>query len=100
MIICDDCKNEFLIIPIEQNNENGIVETYFECPHCGKHYTSYFTDKVIRNKQKYINKLWKEYRNTGMDTNEADEVMKKINKTKVSIKILVDNLKVKMLGTQ
>jgi len=100
MIICDDCKKEFLIMPIEQNHAGNIVETYFECPHCGKHYISYFTDKVIRNKQKYINKLWKEYRNAGTDKDEADEIMKKINKTKASIKILMDNLKIKMLGTQ
>lgn len=100
MVICDDCKNEFLIIPIEQNHADGIVETYFECTHCGKHYTSYFTDKVIRNKQKYINKLWVQYRNAGMNADEADEVMKKINKTKASIKILMGNLKTKMLGTR
>lgn len=36
---------------------DGIEKTYFNCPHCGKEYLCFYTDKNIRDKQKKIRKM-------------------------------------------
>lgn len=100
MIICDECKKEFELKPRTKKHADVIVEVYFKCPHCGKEYVSYFTDKTIRIKQKNINKMWAEYRNAGTDKEKVAEMVKKIDGMKASIKVLMENLKIKMLGTQ
>lgn len=55
---CDDCKKHFDIKLKEKKRGNGIVESYFICPHCDKHYTAFVTDAVVRRKQREIKKLY------------------------------------------
>lgn len=54
---CDECKKYFDIKLKEKKRGNGIVETYFICPHCDKHYTAFVTDAVVRRKQREISKV-------------------------------------------
>lgn len=54
---CDDCKKNFDIKLKEKKRGNGIVETYFTCPHCDKHYTAFATDAVVRRKQREIKRM-------------------------------------------
>jgi hypothetical protein len=99
MVICDECEKEFEVKASTKKLTNGISETSFKCPHCKKKYISYFTNRDIRIKQKNINKLWEKYRKAS-DDEEVAEMVIKIRTMKASIKILMDNLKIKMLGAQ
>lgn len=54
---CDECKKYFDIKLKEKKRGNGIVETYFICPHCDKHYTAFVTDAVVRRKQREIRSI-------------------------------------------
>jgi hypothetical protein len=36
---------------------DGIEKTYFICPHCGKEFVGFYTDRNIRAKQKKIRKM-------------------------------------------
>ena len=99
MIICTACKKEFELKPSTKKYTGGIDEISFKCPYCKKKYIAYFIDKNIRIKQKNINKLWEKYRQAS-NQKEVAETLEEINVMKANIKILIDNLKVKMLGTQ
>jgi ribosomal protein L37AE/L43A len=60
-VYCDEgCKKEFEISIREKNHGKGIFETYFECPHCGKHYISGATSPEVRLKQIEVKKLMQE----------------------------------------
>lgn len=65
----DGCKNNFDLQGLEVAKlDNDIEKTYFICPHCGKEYISFYTDKYIRKKQKLIR---------GLKSKSAIEEMKK-----------------------
>ncbi len=75
----DGCKKEFDLDRFEvEKLGNGIEKTYFKCPHCGKEYIAFYTDKDIRMKQFRIRKLTS---------------LKKINKLKKEIGNDMDNLR-------
>jgi len=76
---CDECLKDFEVQPKERPlNNSGVEETYFECPHCSKHYTVIITDRETR---KLIRKV-KRLRQTDDSVKEADEIQRQI-KTKV-----------------
>lgn len=84
MVVCDKCNKKFKIDAKIKKHSKGIEELYFRCPICKKRYSSYFTDSNIRKQQKII-------RNT-----KDQEKMKELQ---AILKIDMDNLKNKMLGT-
>lgn len=98
MIKCDNCNEEFELIT-KVKKTNGIEEVYFKCSHCKVKYISYFTNKNIRIKQKNINKLWQKYKKCTTE-DEAIEMMKNIDTMRIEIKVDMNNLKKKMLGTR
>ena len=72
---CDECLKDFEVQPKEHPlNNSGVEETYFECPHCSKHYTVIITDRETR---KLIRKV-KRLRQTDDSVKEADEVQRQI----------------------
>lgn len=58
LITCDakdGCKENFDLDKFElEKLDNDIEKTYFKCPHCGKEYISFYTDRHIRRKQGII----------------------------------------------
>lgn len=82
LVKCDGengCGEEFGIKGFEvEKLGNGTEKTYFKCPHCGKEYIAFYTDKGIRMKQFKIRKLTS---------------AKKINKLKKEIGNDMDNLR-------
>lgn len=51
----DGCNQEFNLKKFKVAKlDNNIEKTYFVCPHCGKEYISFYTDKYIRRKQAII----------------------------------------------
>ena len=65
----DGCKKEFNIDRLEvEKLDNDIEKIYFICPHCGKEYISFYTDRHIRKKQELIR---------GLKSKSAIEEMKK-----------------------
>ncbi|MBY6758653.1 hypothetical protein HYH82_15275 [Clostridium botulinum] len=72
----------------EKKLKNGVIETYFKCPHCHKKYNCFYTDKEIRKLQANLRSKW------GKSTREEIEELHS------KIKIKMDNLKGKMLVTQ
>ncbi len=58
MVRCDYCEEEFEIFPLEKQHKKGVVETYFVCPHCNHHYTSFVTDEKIRTMQQRAKRMF------------------------------------------
>ena len=58
LLKCDGkggCSKEFRIETFEvEKLDRDIEKTYFICPHCGKEYISFYTDRHIRKKQELI----------------------------------------------
>ncbi len=57
LVICDYCEEEFEIKLKERKHPKGIIETYFNCPHCKEKYISFVTDVKARQLQAEMNKL-------------------------------------------
>lgn len=91
-LICDSCDMEFELKVKIKKHSRLVEESYFKCPHCKERYSSYFTDEHIRSKQKQINKLWEQLRESSEEKQTADlavrvENMKaEIKKDMVSLK--------------
>lgn len=56
-VTCDECRKEFNMKIIEKPHGKGLIETYFNCPHCKQRYNVSVTDAQARQEQKQINKL-------------------------------------------
>lgn len=51
----ESCGKHFQITKFEtKKHPRGIEETYFKCPHCFHHYTSFVTDSRVRKIQNMI----------------------------------------------
>ena len=50
-VVCDSCKEAFVIKAKERKHGQGIVETYFACSHCNKEYRVSITDQRCRKLQ-------------------------------------------------
>lgn len=55
---CDKCEKQFVIKPQEKKHGNGVVETFFVCPHCRARYTAFVTNAEARRRQREIKKLY------------------------------------------
>ncbi|AUM89178.1 transglycosylase [Clostridium botulinum] len=98
-IYCDKCGKDFEMNIKVKKHHGGVEETYFKCPHCKEKHTSFFTDKSIRIKQtKVRNKTFQ--LNKCRDMGTRIEILKELDNMKQALKVDMDNLKKKMLGTQ
>lgn len=74
LAICDGdkgCKKQFNLEKFEtQCLDEGIEKVCFKCPNCGKEFVAFYTDELIRNKQKRIRKL--------KDANKIERLRKRI----------------------
>lgn len=86
----EGCNEEFKIQLKEKKFKNGIIETYFECPSCGKKYICFFTDKDIRRLQSKL-------RNACSKVLVPEKENKKIQ---FEIETKMNKLKEKMIGAQ
>lgn len=96
-VYCNKCNKDFEINAKEKKHKDGIVELYFKCPYCKERYTSFFTDKNIRQKQK---KVRNKYEQLGkcIDMKDRIALLKEIDSMKTDLKVDMDNLKEKMLN--
>lgn len=85
-IVCDNCQKDFDIKFEKQVLDPGIIESYFVCPHCGRHQTITVTDYGMRikiEKRKNLKKRYiKAYRSHASESYlqsilEQDEKLKK-----------------------
>ncbi|KNE19660.1 hypothetical protein [Virgibacillus pantothenticus] len=83
-IMCDKCSNTFVIQLQEKKHGKGITETYFTCPHCNEHYTSYATDADIRRKQREIKKMYETLPNI-TDRKQYSKTLEKIHNKKSNL---------------
>lgn len=92
---CDECKKHFDIKLKEKKRGNGIVEFYFTCPHCDKHYTAFVTDAVVRRKQREIKRMHDELNELSKTNNipEYNNVLHRMLAKKEKLKPLMDELK-------
>ena len=67
-VICDDCTGEFQLHIEENEIEPGIIEQFFQCPHCGARTTITITDPDMREKIERRKQLRKEL--VAMDTSK------------------------------
>lgn len=89
---CDDCKKHFDIKLKEKKRGNGIVEAYFTCPHCDKHYTAFVTDAVVRRKQREIKKLYETLSNI-TDYRNYQDTQQFIEQKKQELQLFMRELK-------
>lgn len=68
MVVCDDCSGEFNLEIEETEIEPGIIDQYFQCPHCGARTTITITDPDMRVKIERRKRLRKEL--VAMDTSK------------------------------
>ncbi|MCY8609896.1 hypothetical protein MOD72_11985 [Bacillus haynesii] len=54
---CDTCGKPFIIMAQSKEHSKGIIETFFVCPHCNRHYTSAVTNHAVRKKIDELKKL-------------------------------------------
>jgi hypothetical protein len=56
--ICDSCKQNFELESLKERNlDGGIVEIYYNCPHCNKEYHVCVTSEQTRKVQKQMEEL-------------------------------------------
>lgn len=82
------CEKNFELAKFKEKKlKDDVVETYFKCPHCGKKYNCFYTDKEIRQLQAQLRNKW------GKAMREDIEYLH------AEIKVKMDNLKSKMLSS-
>ncbi|MET3507044.1 hypothetical protein [Halalkalibacter oceani] len=89
---CDQCHEDFKIKLKTKKHGIGIQETYFKCPHCKCHYTSFVTNTEARRRQKEI-KLMTDKLSKIKDDEELLKQRQAISKKKAELKIIMDGLK-------
>ncbi|MGM1048391.1 MAG: hypothetical protein ACQEXX_19940 [Bacillota bacterium] len=72
---------------------DGVVKTYFTCPHCGHEYTASYIDEETRNLQEKIRKVQRRFANPNY--NHA-VVAKQEAKIKKQIEAKMDALRERM----
>ncbi|AUN10423.1 hypothetical protein RSJ21_09350 [Clostridium botulinum] len=87
---CDKgCKKKFEIKELKERKlRDGVIETYFKCPKCGRKYNCFYTDKEIRQLQAQLRNKW------------GKASRREIEELHLKIKIKMDNLQEEMLGAQ
>lgn len=81
--ICDECNKEFDIDKFEEQIiKKDIREIHFKCPHCGKKYTCFYTDREIRKLQA----LQRKTKDIQEFNKLKEKVTNKMNKLKENMK--------------
>lgn len=92
---CDKCHKDFMIEIKVKKYSGGIEEIYFVCPHCRQRYSSYFTDRNIRIKQKQIMKRRDNYQKC-INNEDKIKILKEIDEIQQKLKEDMNSLKVRM----
>ncbi|MDW0113773.1 hypothetical protein QT711_11295 [Sporosarcina saromensis] len=97
---CDECKKSFDIKPRKKTHGVNLIETYFKCPHCKMHYTSFVTDQEVRRRQREMKELNKELHAIASEmvagkasAEKYDDKLKEIETKKTELKKMMDSLK-------
>lgn len=100
ILICDNCKDEFTMEVKEELVKDNISKVYFTCPHCDKEYISYYTNALIKVKQKKMRNIVKKQKKARgkQDINRSNKLYKQYQKLKKEIKKDMDNLKKRIEG--
>lgn len=93
---CDNCKGGFHIDLQQRRLEDAVEETYFSCPYCQTEYPSFYTDTVVREKQRSISKL-RERLNTLKDPAKRSALQERIEREQADAKTMVAELKQKFV---
>jgi|SRR5690625_362035 len=88
---CDECHGHFKVNLKQKKHGNGVIETYFTCRHCDKHYTSFVTNARARRMQRTISKLYKSI--NIHDIESFQNKQREIEQEKQKLKQLMDELK-------
>ncbi|MER1275482.1 hypothetical protein RJD11_12075 [Bacillus velezensis] len=94
---CDTCNKSFDVWAQERQLGKGIVETFFVCPHCKRHYTSAVTNHEIRKKIAALKVLW-EIEGPPTDKEARKRYDAKAAKLKTTIDQKMAELKRKVCG--
>lgn len=78
-VICDSCKKGFTVKTKKKEYGVDIRETYFECTHCKKHYTSFVTNQEARKLQKEIKALTPEKKENDEAYQEKMDLLERKN---------------------
>lgn len=92
---CNRCQEDFDIKLEERLVKNNIYKVSFSCNHCNKEYISYYTNIVVRNKQKKINKIAEKIKeaNENADSKKYMKLLKEYKKCKKEIDEEMEKLK-------
>ena len=87
----EGCNNRFRIDELHVDKlPNSIQKTYFNCPHCGREYLVYYTDKSIRQLQYQMRQL---HNQMGMEGADLPKLLNKEAILKKKIKDKMENIK-------
>src|SRR5690606_9663924 len=76
---CNFCYSDFYIRKFKTRKLRDEIErTYFDCPHCGREYTAYYTNESIRTKQRRMRDMRDELSKTTDDKRKV-KLVKKMN---------------------
>lgn len=93
-IYCDKCKKEFVAEVKTEKLEGNIERVYFTCPHCGKDYTSYYTNILVQIKQRKVRELAEKYeKERGKNPRQAEKTFKQYQKAKKAVGEEMENLR-------
>lgn len=100
MVTCDNCNQDFKMDIKEEEVKDNIFKVYFTCPHCSKEYISYYTNVLIKIKQKKIRDIVEKQKESRgkQDINRSNKLYKQYQKLKKEIKKDMDNLKKRIEG--
>lgn len=91
---CDECKEDFEIVIKKAKVEADVERNYFSCPHCSTEYTSFYTNKSIRNNQIKIGKLWDKF-HKAKTVKKKENIQEQIEGLKKQLAAELHDLRVK-----
>lgn len=78
LVTCNEgCKKQFEIKQLKERKlKDGVIETYFKCPKCGRKYICFYTDKEIRKLQAELRDKWsKDLKEEAEEKNKFNELI-------------------------
>lgn len=94
-LICNDgCEQEFILLEFGVARvRNDIEKVGFQCPHCSKEYTAYYTDDHIKKLQEEQRILLSKSDPRKLTELQLKGVLSKINNKKNQIKSAMEKLR-------
>lgn len=96
-VTCDECKKLFVIQPMTQQLDDGVVRTYFACSHCEHSYTAFYTNAEIRRMQLEMNRL-RQQAGKVKNIKEHDKLVAKMDRLQKQINSKMDLLRIRIEG--